>query len=285
MFAKLLKPRPGFTLAEVIVALTLTAIIGVSLTGVFVTQSRYFDHQDKTSFARSVSRGAMNMLISELRMLELDGALVAPATAKKITVRAPYAIGVFCGLQGGDPVLSLIPSDPIMMQDAKHSGYAYRTSSTGRYTYVESERYSASSMTIAVCTTAGVQTFANGRVLRMTPAPAATEPALVVGTPVMVYQLISYEFRSSLEMPGTIALWRTPEAEPNAREELVAPFDTSARFAFFVNDSMHHRPTPAVPPEVVTGIHLVLDGVVDPLGIPSQRKNTPMSTSVFFRNR
>jgi prepilin-type N-terminal cleavage/methylation domain-containing protein len=277
----MLKSRPGFTMAEVIVALTLTAVIGMALTGMFITQSRFFANQERSGTARSVSRGAMNLVISELRMLELDSGLVA-ANTSKITVRAPYAIGAYCGLQGSEPVFSLLPADTMMMRDAGHTGYAYRTASTGRYTYVESIRWDASSVTHALCSNAGVRQFSNGRVLRMFTPPAPADPPLVVGTAALIYQLISYEFKPSVDVPGTIALWRIIESR-DEEEELVAPFDSTARFGFFVNDAGTAVLTAPSDLSQVTGIQLVLNGITE--GPPSSRRVQPLTTSVFFRNR
>src|SRR5690606_29287486 len=91
----MLKNRAGFTLAEVLIALTLTAIIGAAVTGVFVSQSRFFDHQEKVGAAREVSRGALNIMMSEMRMLHQDSAIVS-ATDRRITLRVPYAFGFVC---------------------------------------------------------------------------------------------------------------------------------------------------------------------------------------------
>jgi prepilin-type N-terminal cleavage/methylation domain-containing protein len=281
MHTLMLKSRPGFTMAEVIVALTLTAVIGMALTGMFITQSRFFANQEQSGTARSVSRGAMNLIISELRMIELDSGLVS-ANTSRITVRTPYAIGAYCGVQGSEPVFSLLPADTMMLRDAGHTGYAYRTASTGRYTYVTSTRLETSSSTQAVCTTAGVRQFSNGRVLRMMTPPAAADPPLVVGTPAMVYQLISYEFKASVDVPGTIALWRTVESR-NEEEELVAPFDSTARFGFFVNDAAAPVMTAPSALSQVTGIQLVLNGITE--GPVGSRRVQPLTTSVFFRNR
>lgn len=278
MFAKLLKPRPGFTLGEVIVALTMTAIIGAALTGVFATQMRFFEDQELRGSARTVSSSAMNVVLSELRMLEVDSALVA-ATPTKVTVRAPYAIGLSCaGPATAQPQFSIIPTDTVAMKSAGHTGYAYRDPATGRYTYVVSTRVAPSGH---ACPNAGVTVFPGGRVWRMSTAPDVSLPPLEVGTPVMLYHLVTYEFRNSAELSGSIALWRKLETT-GAEEELVAPFDTTARFGFFVNDAAVPVATPPANLKQVTGVQLVLDGIAGP---PHQRRAHRVATSVFFRNR
>ena len=57
------------------------------------------------------------------------------------------------------------------------------------------------------------------------------------GWPVFLYQQITYRFQTSTAYPGRIGLFRkVRRSEPAAPivDEIVAPFDTSAKFRFFV---------------------------------------------------
>ena len=281
-----LSNRAGFTLAEVMVALTMTAIIGAAVTGVFVTQSKFFDTQEKVAFARGVSRGGMNMIISELRMIEQGGGIVAAAN-KSITVRAPYALGVVCGTAGLLTV-SRLPSDPFMYDSAGYSGYAVRDKATGQYTYVEGPTTITTTITASnVCNAASVTVVTDGggnfdgEAIQIAALPN-TPPA--IGSPFFMYQRIRYEFKASANVPGRVALWRYIEAL-NRDEELVAPFDTSAGFNFYVSDG----PTPqsSVPGTLttITGLELVLDGLSDRPDRNGKTQRVPLRTSVFFKNR
>jgi prepilin-type N-terminal cleavage/methylation domain-containing protein len=276
---RLLKTRAGFTLVELLIALTLTAIIGTAVTGVFITQSRFFDHQEKTSFARGVSRSAMNIIISEMRMLE-RGTGVVSASSRQITINAPYAIAMSCGTGGGGLIVSQIPADTFMSREAGYSGYAYRTGA-GAYTYVPGNIKPTGGQA-STCTTARVRvlpTDSGGRVLRLQP-----QTNLPPGTPVLMYQQVTYEFKNSVQVPGRVALWRSFDAVP-LDEELVAPFDTTASFRFYVNDSP--LPQTAVPGALgsITGIQLILDGLSERPMAGGQRQRVAMKTSVFFKNR
>ncbi|CAN5815695.1 hypothetical protein BH23GEM9_BH23GEM9_15260 [soil metagenome] len=276
-----MKTRAGFTLVEVMIALSLTAIIGAAVTGVFVTQSGYFDHQEKMSFARGVSRGATNIMVSELRMLERSNGLVS-ASNRHITVLAPYAMGVSCGPSGGKLIVSQVPADTMMTGAAGFSGYAYRTGA-GAYVYVSSTTAPTSGAG-SVCTNVRVRSLpadSGGRVVALSPSSAAAP-----GAPVLLYQRLTYEFKNSVQVPGRIALWRRIEDLDSPRdEELVAPFDTSAGFRFFVNDA----PTPVstVPGTLstVSGVQLILDGLNERPAADGSLTRVPMKTSVFFKNR
>jgi prepilin-type N-terminal cleavage/methylation domain-containing protein len=279
----MLSARRGFTLAEVIVALVLTSIIGAAVTGVFITQSRFFDRQEKVGSARGVSRGALNMIMSELRMLERDNAIVS-ATAKRLTLRAPYAMAVACDNGSGFHIRQ-IPGDTVMWREAGHSGYAY-LNSDGTYTYVATQQapVAGGSTGASACLAAGVPAApadSGWRTLRLGPATPTT---VSIGAPVLLYQLITYEFKDSHAVPGRIGLWRFIHAR-DLDEELVAPFDTTAGFGFYPDDTGQVQQTVPSPTSSITGIKLTLDGLSQRPDPDGSHQQVPLTTSVFFRNR
>jgi type II secretory pathway pseudopilin PulG len=283
---RILHARPGVSLVEVVVALTLASVLGATATGAFVTQSRFFDAQEKVGLARGVSRGAMNMIVTELRMLEQENGLVS-ATPTRITVRAPYALGVVCG-NTMQLTISRLPADPSVLSGAEtgHSGYAYRDPATGRYTYVEGGA-PPSKNGAAICASAGIAIYTDGggsldgEAMQLGSVPS---PAPVIGTPVLLYQRITYEFRSSVTVPGRIALWRLIE-KTGVDEEIVAPFDTTAGFRFYINDGPAPQATVPGVLQTITGIELQLDGLSERPEHDGSHRSVPLSTSVFFKNR
>ncbi|HEX6308343.1 MAG TPA: prepilin-type N-terminal cleavage/methylation domain-containing protein [Longimicrobiales bacterium] len=288
----LLMNRPGFTLAEVMIALTLTAVVGAAVTGVFVSQSRFFDHQEKVGAAGAVTRGAMNIMMSEMRMIERDSG-IASATSRRLTLRVPYAFGVVCDASGSWLTLSMLPVDHAVLADSGYSGFAYRSAS-GDYTYVSgfsmpaaggSGACAASGLIpgsdgIVPDTSGGTGVFA-GSAVRI----PLTIGSLSVGTPVFLYQLITYEFKPSASVPGSqVALWRRVH-RTNREEELVGPFDTTARFRFYVNDgAAAQTPVPSAL-STVTGVEIILDAISERPASSGTHQTVPLTTSVFFRNR
>src|SRR5688572_9533535 len=89
------RSRAGFTLLELLVAMTVMTVVGVGLAGLLASQMRFQRIDDAMRDSRSGARAALNVLTSDLRMLEGDGA-VAAAAAHDITVRVPYSFGVVC---------------------------------------------------------------------------------------------------------------------------------------------------------------------------------------------
>jgi prepilin-type N-terminal cleavage/methylation domain-containing protein len=275
--------RAGFTLVEVMIALVLTGIIGAAVTSVFITQSRFYDRQEKVSSARGVSRAAMNILTSELRMVErVQG--VRSASADRIELLVPYAMGVACGTSGGSLVVRYLPTDTVVLRrDTVFSGLAWM-GADNVYTYVNSN----TTLPVldaggSVCTGATIRAIPGGGTLTVAMTGAASVP---VATPVFLYQRVTYEFRESQAFPGRRALWRRSE-RTGRDEELVAPFADTARFRFFINDAAAPVDNPPASANLnqLTGIQIIMDGLSERPDPDGTRQSVPLSTSVFFKNR
>jgi prepilin-type N-terminal cleavage/methylation domain-containing protein len=270
--------RSGFTLPELLVAMVVMGVVGASLVKLTLSQARFFDLQYQSRNARMTSRGALNILLSDLDITDANAGVTA-ASSSSITVRVPYAFGIVCGASGGATVVSLEPVDSLLYANAGFSGFAYRDSA-GLYRYVESGVATATGAA-SDCTGASVTTLTNGRVINLTPAmPAWVQP----GTPIFLEQRITYAFRSSTALPGKIGLWRRIEAT-GTDEELVAPFDSTSRFRFFTpaaDTSQSAVPTLST----IMGFDLVLNGTSEraPEGLSAPHVNRE-TFAVFFRNR
>jgi prepilin-type N-terminal cleavage/methylation domain-containing protein len=279
----MLKSRPGFTLIEMVAALTLTAIIGAAITGLFVSQSRFYDTQEKLGFARGVSRGALNMVMSEMRMLDRDSALAEKPTGTRVTVRVPYAIGAVCTSSSSVITFSRMPADTVVIANATQAGYAYR-GPNGINRYVTTASITPRALSTCSGLVPRVKTFpadSGGGVFEV-PAPGGGV-VVTPGTPLFLYQVVTYEFRASEEVPGRIGLWRTVRNGLN--EELVAPFDSTAGFRFYIDDAPEPVAVPPASLRRITGFELRLDGVSERPDADGTFQRVPLSTSVFFRNR
>jgi hypothetical protein len=164
-------------------------------------------------------------------------------------------------------------------------GYAWRDNATGHYTYVESGAAAGASQVSGACTSAGITNLTNGPRLSLTPALPA---AATLGTPVMLFRKVKYEFKSSVMLPGKIGLFRSvisPDGSV-ATEELAAPFATTASFAFYTIASP--APSTVAPGDLTTlrGFELHLDGMSEhPPAGRTAATTTPFTTAVFFKNR
>ena len=210
--------RRGFTLIEMLLALVIGSVIGLALTKLITSQTRFFTTQQAIRDARSASRSALNVMLSDLRMVEASGGVVS-ATSTDLTVRVPYAFGIVCASTAAAMTVSLVPVDSATLANAGLSGYAWRDTTTGAYNYVDGAVRAAG--VVATCTGASITTLTGGTVALLTPGPTAPAVA-IVGTPIFLYQRVRYYFGNSSAITGRTGLFRQVVATNNT-DELVHP--------------------------------------------------------------
>jgi prepilin-type N-terminal cleavage/methylation domain-containing protein len=291
--------RKGFTLVELLLSLIVTAIVGAALVRMVLGQAQFMDQQEAWRGARSVSRSGINRLMSDLRAVEaLNGMEAAAPGGQDFTIRVPYAFGVLCRTALNLTTVSLLPVDATMFAGPGYSGFAWRNAA-GVYTYVPGTALPVIPGTTADCDGAlpapfGITTLGSingspaGQVANLTHAvalPTAPPNGALVGSIVLLYRRVRYEFKNSGMMPGRVGLWRTLVTTGDT-EELAAPFANTARVNFYRLNSA--TPEMAVPAQLseVRGLELVLDGMSErtPAGSTAP-KTTNVRTSVFFENR
>ena len=265
-------------MVEILVTVIILGIVGGAMVRMLTSQARFYEHQGAGRNARSISRAAVNVLVSEMRMVESPGGVVA-ATATSVTLRVPYAVGVYCGTAAAISTISLLPTDSAMLAEPGFSGYAWR-GLMGNYTYVEGGAAIAPGAP-AICTANNISAVPGGVRVGVIPMLPTGVP---VGAVVMLTRRINYSFAGSVAIPGRVALWRRIEAT-GAREELAAPFDVGSRFRFYrLSANTAQDAVPAL--AEIRGFELLLTGASEKsprsTGAP-QRAN--LTTSVFFRNR
>jgi hypothetical protein len=273
-----LRPRSGLTIIELIVTIIVLGIVGGGIVRMLTSQAQFYEHQGAGRNARSISRSAVNVLLSEMRMVEVPNGVTA-ASATSVTLRVPYALGVYCGSPAAVSTISLLPADSAMLAEPGFSGYAWR-GLMGQYNYVEGGAALAGPVP-GTCVAAGINPLPGSIRMGVVPALPIGAP---VGTVVLLTRRITYAFAPSADIPGRLALWRRLDAT-GAREELAAPFDAAARFRFYrLNDNTAQDAVPVL--TEIRGFELVLDGASEATprttGAPQR---APLTTSVFFRNR
>jgi prepilin-type N-terminal cleavage/methylation domain-containing protein len=282
----------GMSLPELLVGMIIMGVVGAALVRLLLVQNRFFDKQLVLRSARSASRGAVNVMLSDLRMVDASGGLLdtlglASAAPRTLTVRVPYAMGIACN-NAGSVIVTLVPLDTMLLNQAAFSGFAWRDTLQGKYHYVESGAAIAPSSS-ASCQ-AGFTTIPGARVVALTPVPAPSVlpgggGSLAVGTPVMVHQQIRYELKASTAFAGKVGLWRTL-VRTGSTEEIAAPFDTSAVFKFYVGNADTSQAAAPALLSTVRGIDFVFNAV-SPRAAQGSTATTrvPTTTAVFFKNR
>lgn len=278
--------RRGFTLVEVLVALTVMAVLGIGLTRLFSNSARFVGQQDAMLSARQGARAALNTIVADLQLVGDSGFTEATADGKSVTVRLPYAFGVTCRRASSQSfVASLMPADSVVYASAAPAGFAWRRL-TGVYTNVPGTFTVAPSTDTAKCDADSIRIVPGGtRVVVSGYAPAQAPESLAVLT---LFQMVTYRFGNSVAVPGRVGLWRN--AGGGNEEELVAPFGDGAGFGFLVGGpqtaTLTLQNTPPADLNTVRGLELRLfaesewtvQGTVQP-------QRFPLKTRVMFSNK
>jgi hypothetical protein len=109
------------------------------------------------------------------------------------------------------------------------------------------------------------------------------------GWPVFLYQEITYRFDSSTAYPHRVGLFRKVKAGNAAgfiSDEIIAPFDTAAKFRYYMlnNDAAQDAPAPANY-NTVRGLELNLAGSSPRAQQGKKAAQDGLVTGVFFKNR
>lgn len=269
----------GFTLIELLVTTVVVAILGTILARMLVQDSRFVSQLEAMMDARQTARAAMNTMSADLRMVS-QGGLIA-ANPKRIIVRVPYAWGMACLPAGPAVVASLIPMDSMMYAAALPTGIAWLDST---------ETYAFSNATIAAtatpraeCTADSIRTLTGGQTVLITPNPPIPAGDLPSGSIVYLFEVVEFEFKASAELPNRVGLFRN---RIGVGEEVLAPFDTAAGFAFYLDPNDTAVTNAPADLTTVTGLELRLWG--ESVSIPEGGTDPAvfdLVTRITFLNR
>lgn len=269
-----MRRRRGFTLVELLITVILLGIVGLGISRMLVSQMRFFSRATGARDARAVSRNALLLVRDEMRMIEPRG--ITAATTTSITVRVPYAMGVYCAAS----TVALVPVDSLVYASAVFRGYAYRdTAMNANYTYVGSTTAPTAGVALTCSGAPAITPLTGGRVLILSPAL----PSLSAGAPVLLYQSITYSLAASTLMTGRTAFWRSVAG--GVAEEMAVPFQNTAIFRFYVSGALTSQAAVPGTLNTITGLEIVLTGQSERV---SQATNSPESkstrVSILFRN-
>ena len=267
--------RRGFTLVELLVTMLLAAVVGLGVTRLLISQTQFFAGSTGRRDARAVARNAVNIVRDEMRMIEPRG--IVSASATQLVVRVPYAMGLYCT----GTTATFAPVDSLIWASATYAGFATRdTALNAPYAYVDNTTVpTGGSLTTCTSSPAEITPLTNGQTLSISGLPT-----LVAGSPVFLFQRVTYELAASTLIPGRTALWR--RVTGGVSEEIAVPFENTAIFRFFVSGATTAQDNVPTVLSSITGIEIVLVGESERSA--SNRQGTPEQAAVrlaiFFRN-
>jgi prepilin-type N-terminal cleavage/methylation domain-containing protein len=287
-----LRTRRGFSLVEILTALTILSILGVAMTRVMLSQTRSFQYDTGARRSRSAARSAMNIMITDLRMTQDNGGVtyLDATNNRRVDARVPIGFGVVCVVGAGGVIMALAPVDSFQYSTMKFGGYAVRNPTTGIYSYVPGG--SISSADVSNCH-GGPQIYADtvtqggrqGKVVQVTgTVPAGT----VAGSMAMIWQTVRYAFDTSRVYPRRAGLFRVVTGSSSAdTSELIAPFSWNARFKYYttMNPKDTAKSTTPTDYNTVRGLQIYLAAEAsDTVAGRTGPKKSPLTTAVFFKN-
>jgi prepilin-type N-terminal cleavage/methylation domain-containing protein len=284
--------RRAFTLHEMLISMVIVGIIGGAFTKVLVSQTRFYDREAALRSARTIARGATNVLMADLRMVQDSGGVDSvTADGKLIRILVPYRFGLVCRTNANITTVSMLPVDSSTTAYSVYQGFAYRLP-TGLYSYVFPNNPTTSDIPIAAVTPtdctgnaageAQIRTVTtNGRPGEILDLQSAGPSGATSTAPVFFFQRVTYSFRTSNVYPNRLGLWRNVQGGIN--EEIMAPFDTSSRFRFYQPGDDTSRVTPPTAPNI-RGLDLVLTAISPRASAISPTTSARVVTSVFFKN-
>ena len=203
--------RRGFSLVEIITALTILAIIGSAMTKMILAQTRGYQYESGGRRARATARSAMNIMITDLRMTQDNGGVsyIDGTNHRRVDVRVPVAIGIVCTVSGSSLVMAITPVDSFQLASINFGGYAVRNSTTGIYSYVAGGSMAAGN--VGDCHGNGVFSDTvpiGGRTGNVVQVSGTPPVGTAKGSMAMVWQTVRYSFDSSKAFPGRAGLYR-----------------------------------------------------------------------------
>jgi prepilin-type N-terminal cleavage/methylation domain-containing protein len=277
--------RRGVTLVELLIAMVLASIVGASLIRIGVEQARFNERQESGRSARAVSRAAINYITTELRMADAHNA-VTQATATRVRLRVPFAVGLVCQATTSSVTGAFMPVDSTLLLMGQ-TGFAVRDPLTGQLQYYMNDTPAVTVSGSACTGSPANMTLMPGALVRRLDGALVGVPA--VGTPVYMIRNLEYEFAPSVDVPGRVALWRRRLNQSNgvlAQEELAAPFDSTSRFRFYINNNRVASDTLPTDLEDLRGLEIRLSGESERTSRSRQGpEQANLTTSIFFLNR
>jgi prepilin-type N-terminal cleavage/methylation domain-containing protein len=226
------RKKSGFTLIEVLVALSVAAILGVTISGLVIGQQRFYRHADATIVSQQNMRAALDLMTAEIRMASPTDLIAA--TPDSVAFRADLIRAVVCDSTGPDEVtLFVYDTVTTMNLGIGFRGAAFSGPYDSAFVYADSWTPSVGavgSAAEAVCVANGAPAGMGTKFYRrVTGWGSQFADVPDRGSVVRFYGRLSYRFGGSNFSNGNMAIWRNSQ-------ELVSPFATGAAFQYVMAD-------------------------------------------------
>lgn len=248
--------RAGFTLVEMIVAMTISTLVVGMVAGLFLAQNQFYTLQSLQSSAQDNARSVTELLAAQIRSTPAGG--VAKAEKDSLRIRAPMVMGVVCGTFGQFAYVHFEGGED-GLDEEEVGGFGVLDSGTGQWSY-----YSTNWSGIdGGVTQAARDCYDNGadtvgirdefHRLRRTAVYHGSVPT--VGTMIMIFRETRFAFRTSVMDPTTRGLFRASYGDTLV--EYATGMDTTAQFQYRTGGSTYANSVPGGSLSSIDAIRIV----------------------------
>ena len=224
--------RAGFTLIETIIALLLSSLVVILVSGTFVVQSQYYSSQKLLVGVHDNARVATERIAAEIRSTMQDGFVVAGR--RTLTIRSPIVLGVICNRQGtqqgdihtegGETAFNGADVAGIAVRDAGTGVWDYQTAT---WSYIDDNNAAAA----ADCAANGADTsWATSEFHRVQQLGNLFTPAPIEGDVIMLFRETTFRIQASVLDTMTLGLFR--QVAGGTAVEFATGMDTTAQFQY-----------------------------------------------------
>lgn len=262
----------GFTLVELLLALTVTALVGGSMVVLLLGQRRFYDSDGATIAARQSLRATADLFGREIR----GGAAsdLMAARSDSVTLRADLVRGVVCSAAGGTVTYYAYASPPANLSGTRGTAVTAPYDSTAAYDDGwDGSGATASAAARDACQAAGSPGSAGPAVYRSVSWTGTSLPFPQRGARIRIYAPLTYRVAPSSSATGL--------AVRREGQELAVPFGSVA-FAYVLVDGS--RTGSVDPAELASVERVVLDmAAAGTLADPDHLERS-LSYEVVLRN-
>jgi hypothetical protein len=222
--------RAGFTLAEALVAITISTLVVIMASNVFLVQNDFYSFLVQRSRVQDNARTFLDVVGEEVQAVPAEGLVRAEAT--EIVYRTPQTMGAVCAVIGPDAYIHW--SNPEAIDPGLATGIAALDAPSDEWVY-GSSAVPLSEVGVpaaSVCANAGADTTgAVPAFSRVANLGALTGLVHQVGDVVMIYEEVQLLIDTSALEPALLALYRGPNG--GALTEYATGVGTAARFQYW----------------------------------------------------
>lgn len=266
----------GFSLAELLVVIVVTGLIGAGVVGLLVGQNDFYGATEDRTYADVSRRGTADLVTSELRMLST--ADLYRATGDTIRARFDLAQAVVCDVDAGTGNVTLVVHHvPDISLPSGRTGTAYSSPFEADFVYADGWTGTfvlEGGTALTTCDANGAPGTLPAERYRIENWSSHPSGLPAVGSVVRYYGDLVYTFRAS-DLGNGLALWRNDQ-------ELVAPFGAGGGFSYIMDDGSEQTTVSSSDFDDIRRVRLSAEAIGD--GANRHDVSQDLEVDIAFRN-